>query len=125
MSNGEVNRLQRMLEARVIELTNSTRRRDAIVIHKSAEELERRQQASDRELAMLHLELESHRLREARAALRRIGEGTYGVCLECDEPISPKRLAAVPSAALCIRCQESVDCRCGAKNLPFRLAMAA
>jgi DnaK suppressor protein len=31
------------------------------------------------------------------------------VCLHCDEDISPKRLAAVPSTAFCIVCQEIAD----------------
>jgi DnaK suppressor protein len=48
-------------------------------------------------------------LRNVRAALDRIEEGSFGVCLHCDEDISPKRLAAVPSTALCILCQEIAD----------------
>lgn len=50
---------------------------------------------------------EQHRLRElARidAALRRIADGAYGYCIECDEEIAPKRLEADPAAALCIDC---------------------
>ena len=39
-------------------------------------------------------------------ALRRIKEGTYGVCEDCSKPISQKRLLAVPHARLCIKCQE-------------------
>ncbi len=39
-------------------------------------------------------------------ALRKIKEGTYGVCEECSKPISQKRLLAVPHAPLCIKCQE-------------------
>ena len=39
-------------------------------------------------------------------ALRRISEGTYGVCEDCSKPISQKRLLAVPHARLCIKCQE-------------------
>jgi len=44
-----------------------------------------------------------------RAALRRIDEGTFGVCLHCEEDISPKRLAAVPWTPFCIQCQEIAD----------------
>ena len=33
----------------------------------------------------------------------------YGVCLHCEEDISPKRVNAVPWAAYCIKCQEQVD----------------
>ena len=35
-------------------------------------------------------------------ALRRIEDGTYGVCVVCGRPIGEDRLAAVPYATLCI-----------------------
>jgi DnaK suppressor protein len=41
--------------------------------------------------------------------LQRIDEGSFGVCIECDLPISPKRLAALPWAPRCIKCQEVYD----------------
>jgi DnaK suppressor protein len=47
-------------------------------------------------------------LREISAALHRIETGHYGVCLECEEEISPKRLNAVPWARYCVVCQEAV-----------------
>jgi DnaK suppressor protein len=37
--------------------------------------------------------------------LRKIGEGSYGICEECGEEISEKRLKVIPTAALCINCQ--------------------
>ncbi|HVN06666.1 MAG TPA: TraR/DksA family transcriptional regulator [Bryobacteraceae bacterium] len=45
-------------------------------------------------------------LREVQDALQRIEHGTYGVCYECEEPISTKRLEAVPWARYCVTCQE-------------------
>ena len=47
-------------------------------------------------------------LREINDALHRFDAGLYGTCLECDEPISPKRLNAVPWARYCVTCQEAV-----------------
>ncbi len=47
-------------------------------------------------------------LREIADALHRIEIDTYGVCMECDEPISPKRLEAVPWAKYCVTCQEKI-----------------
>ena len=47
-------------------------------------------------------------LREVQDALRRIESGAYGVCYECDEPISVKRLDAVPWAKFCVSCQERI-----------------
>jgi RNA polymerase-binding transcription factor len=50
-------------------------------------------------------------LREVQDALHRIELGTYGVCHECEEPISTKRLNAVPWAKFCVRCQDLVAAR--------------
>jgi DnaK suppressor protein len=43
-----------------------------------------------------------HLLQEIEAALRRIEDGTYGVCRRCGRPIDAARLEAVPYATLCI-----------------------
>ena len=43
-------------------------------------------------------------LREIDAALRRIDDGCYGDCRDCEEPIDPRRLEADPTARLCIDC---------------------
>jgi len=42
-------------------------------------------------------------------ALERMGEGTYGLCLECEQEVQQKRLDAVPWARFCIECQEKQD----------------
>ena len=57
------------------------------------------------------LEVLVRQLRNARAAIRRIHEGSFGTCLQCEEDIHPKRLSAVPWAQYCIRCQEMADRR--------------
>jgi DnaK suppressor protein len=80
---------------------------------------------NERELAGTNLQIVSTKQRQVRAALQRIGDGTYGICQECDEPISLTRLAALPWAALCIRCQEAMDCRCAAGRRRPPLPLAA
>ena len=40
-------------------------------------------------------------------AIRKIAEGTYGICEECGEEISEKRLLVLPTATLCVDCQEN------------------
>jgi DnaK suppressor protein len=49
------------------------------------------------------------RLRDIEEALRRIEEGTYGVCSECEEEIPIGRLNVVPFALLCVPCQEKLE----------------
>lgn len=39
------------------------------------------------------------------AALRRIDTGSYGLCVECGEPIAAQRLAVQPAALRCALCQ--------------------
>jgi RNA polymerase-binding transcription factor DksA len=48
------------------------------------------------------------RLKRIDAALARLADGSYGICEDCGGPISPKRLAAIPSAERCIACEERV-----------------
>ena len=42
-------------------------------------------------------------------ALRKIDEGTYGTCEECEDTIALKRLQARPEAPLCIQCKEAQE----------------
>jgi len=98
-----------MLAAKQTELAPQVRKRDGIAIEKSPDSLDEVQHATERELAIRNLDREFNLLKNTRAALRRIEEGSFGVCLHCEEDITPKRLAAVPWAAFCIQCQEIAD----------------
>ena len=42
-------------------------------------------------------------------ALRKIEDGSFGICEECGEEISIKRLEARPETTLCIRCKEDQE----------------
>jgi DnaK suppressor protein len=105
----EVTKYKEILEARQAELAEVLRNRDAITIEKSPDALDEVQNAAERELAIRNLDRESNLLRNVRAALRRIEEGTFGVCTHCEEEISPKRVNAVPWTPFCIACQEQAD----------------
>lgn len=48
-------------------------------------------------------------LKKIDLALAKIDAGTFGVCEECEEPISVKRLEARPETGLCIRCKEDQE----------------
>ena len=66
-------------------------------------------QLSDRgtsiELALEAIEnSEIHEIHQIQEALKRISEGTYGICAHCGEEIDPKRLQALPTATRCISC---------------------
>jgi DnaK suppressor protein len=42
-------------------------------------------------------------------ALKKIEDGTFGVCEICEEPIGKKRLEARPETTLCIKCKEDQE----------------
>ena len=44
------------------------------------------------------------RLQRIDAALRRIADGSFGECLECGEPIPPRRLEIDPAVTVCVPC---------------------
>ena len=109
MTKTELKKFRKILEARQVELIKVLRNRDAIAIEKSADALDEVQHAAERELAIRNLDRESNLLRLVKLALRRMDEGSFGTCLHCDEDVNPRRLAAVPWAPYCIRCQELAD----------------
>jgi DnaK suppressor protein len=109
MTKTEVDVFRRILESRRTELGEGNRNRQGLTIETSADELDRIQHAAERDFAMGSLQRNSNVLREVRSALCRINAGTFGVCAGCEENINPKRLAAIPWASFCLRCQEAAD----------------
>lgn len=101
--------IQAILEAKQAELMGGLRNRDGIAIEKSADQMDEIQYATERDLAIRNVDRESTLLRQVKAALWRIHNGTFGPCVDCEEAISPKRLIAVPWATRCIKCQETAD----------------
>ena len=109
MTKNELNKYKTLLETKQAELAGGLRNREGIAIEKTADALDEVQLAGERELAIRNLDRESNLLRNVRSALGRMADGSYGVCLHCEEDISPKRLNAVPWTAYCIKCQEAAD----------------
>ena len=101
--------IQEILERKQAELMGGLRNRDGIAIEKSADQMDEIQYATERDLAIRNVDRESTLLRQVKAALRRIHNGTFGMCADCEETISAKRLTAVPWATRCIQCQETAD----------------
>jgi DnaK suppressor protein len=100
---------QEILERKQADLVRVLQNRDGIAIEKSADQMDEIQYASERDLAIRNVDRESGLLRDVKAALLRVHDGTFGTCIDCESAISPKRLAAVPWALRCIQCQEIAD----------------
>ncbi len=63
----------------------------------------------DREFSMGRVSEDREFLFELDDALKRIEDGSFGICEDCGALVSKTRLKAVPSALLCIKCQEKKD----------------
>jgi DnaK suppressor protein len=100
---------RKVLDAKRRELMSGTSDREEILIENAAEDFDRLQQQMNREVAIRNLDRESKLLKEVQAAIKRVEEGTYGTCLRCDEEIPEKRMKAVPWAAYCVGCQETIE----------------
>jgi DnaK suppressor protein len=111
MTKTEMNKFKMILDTKRRELEGNVRNREGIAIEKTPDALDEVQHAAERELAIRTLDRESTLLRNVRGALRRIDDGTYGVCMHCEEDINHKRLNAVPWTPYCISCQEIADRR--------------
>ena len=71
---------------------------------KDAEEQSVHDFVQDVELALM--EMKSATLAKIDEAVRRLENGSYGVCTECGTELSEARLKALPFAAMCRPCQE-------------------
>ena len=97
------------LQTYLEQLTYSRQLSESVHIQQLADPADMTQEASARDVAAQILDRESALVRRIRSAMDRISEGSYGICLECEDEIAPKRLKAVPWAELCINCQERAD----------------
>jgi DnaK suppressor protein len=62
-----------------------------------------------REIEFATRELLVERVRKLSTAIERLQDGEYGKCSECDEPIAPARLRAMPEVETCVRCQDRIE----------------
>ena len=109
MTTAKVQEVRKILEVKRKELMAGSSDRDEILIENAAEEFDRLQQQLNREVAIRNLDRESKLLKDVQAAISRMDDESFGICLRCDEEIPEKRLKALPWAAYCVPCQETVD----------------
>ena len=64
---------------------------------------------AERDLAFALEERESAELVAIDGALKRIADGSYGLCTECGVQIATARLHANPTALRCVGCQEKTE----------------
>jgi RNA polymerase-binding transcription factor DksA len=101
----DISKLKQILDARRAELVGDLSEIETALDAPATKDWEDRssERQGDEVLEALgHVELAE--LKRIDAALVRIENGTYGICLKCENEISEARLMAVPDAALCKTC---------------------
>lgn len=84
--------------------------RDQIAVgHEIGDAIDSSVEEQERKLAMVLQDRERDKLEMIEEALLRIDDDDYGICEECSEPISKKRLMIVPFTKLCISCQQDEE----------------
>ena len=73
---------------------------------------------AERDLGIALEERESAGLVAIDAALQRIADGSYGLCLDCGVSIATARLHANPTALRCVACQDKVEHAQGGVSAP-------
>lgn len=73
------------------------------------EDLERSSMAVDVEIAIQTRIIHTNMLKKIERALERIKSGTYGYCLETEEPIGLARLEANPVSEYCLSAQKKIE----------------
>jgi DnaK suppressor protein len=63
----------------------------------------------DQEFTLTLMEGEEETLAKIEAALERIEEGVYGLCLECESKIPKARLNAIPYTPYCVKCASKLE----------------
>ena len=115
MTNPEFEEIQELLIAKRAELSNRLERiKDNLTGGRSADSQEQAQELENAEVVDALGNEARLELSQIARALEQIKNGTYGVCVTCDEEIALARLKAYPFADRCIRCataQESKSAR--------------
>ena len=119
MMKADFRMVREILESHLKAASSRRKSGDSIHIHQVADPADMTQESADRDVMVQILDRESTLVRRLRTAIARINDGSYGLCLKCEEKIAPARLRAIPWAELCLRCQEK------AEYLPSRLERAA
>ncbi|MEN6584783.1 MAG: TraR/DksA family transcriptional regulator [Sulfuricella sp.] len=61
------------------------------------------------DIAAARADRQINEMRDIEAARKRLKQGEYGVCIDCDEAIAFERLLAYPTALRCVRCQQTYE----------------
>ncbi len=113
LTKAQINRFRKLLDAKAAELRDNLQSSAAAkTLAHGGEPLNLEElpgQSHEEWIFLNRNNIDVMLLREIEDAVERIEVGEYGTCLECEEPISMKRLEAVTWATYCVTCQEELS----------------
>jgi DnaK suppressor protein len=113
MTQAQITRFKTLIDKKRRELVSDIHvQTKLIAINGSeADPIDHIQSMNIREETATQLGRRSLVLAEINRSLDAIREGIYGLCVDCEEPISLKRLETIPWASRCIGCQQRLERR--------------
>jgi len=111
MKKSEVAKLKEMLEKQLRELQSDLTRNLAqpMTTPLLADINDQASFETERSFEIRIKDRERKLVSKVQEALKKIAEGSYGVCVSCAEPIGVKRLQARPVTDLCINCKSEME----------------
>jgi DnaK suppressor protein len=111
MHSTELKKYREILEKKKEELLASTPARTPASEpgSKSGDWIDQSSQESDLHVHLALKQTDSKLLRAIEEAIHRIDNGTFGICLDCENEIPALRLEAVPWTRVCVDCKEKRD----------------
>jgi DnaK suppressor protein len=109
----DLNRMAELLQQQKRELLDKARKTlmedMAMDVNELPDDMDFASSQADQGLMLRLRGREKTLLKKIEGALKRIGEGDFGVCEDCEEDIHFKRLEARPVTTLCIGCKEEQE----------------
>jgi DnaK suppressor protein len=108
MQDSDLHKYREILENKRNELLASTPARTPTTEpgSKSGDWIDQSSQESDLHVRLALKQTDAKLLRAIEEAIHRIDQGTYGICMDCENEIKLARLDAVPWTRVCIDCKE-------------------
>jgi DnaK suppressor protein len=105
----DLKKVREELEATLLELSTPCAARVGIKTERLADSMDDAVAAKEREINVGLVNLRADKIEAVRAAIDRVDDGTYGVCVDCAELIAPRRLQLFPASARCVSCQSVLE----------------
>lgn len=110
LSKSELEKLKKTLEKQLHQLQQDFGK-DLVEMHTPlmADINDQATLESERSFGLRIKDRERKLIGKVQEALKKMSDGTYGICESCDEPIAVKRLAARPVTSYCINCKSEME----------------